>query len=299
MQGTIRKSARVGLAAMVLASVVSVGVYTRAGAAAPAPHNQFTPRSQAHASVVGTPRLHYWGGAVIANVKVVVVLWGTGRYTAQVSRTTPPNVSTFFAAVTASPYVDWLREYNPKGAKIGRGSVATRVVINPAAANDGSVIDDIVNIRPELSQQIRARHLPAPDANTVYALFFPAGHVVTQGGHDSNTGFSAYHNTVRYRGAVNLRYAVLPATAAGRKCGAMTGFGNISVAASHELAEAITDPDVGLATRLAPPLGWYDPMNGEIADISAGIAANLVGPDGRTYTVQKLWSNRRHACVAS
>ena len=298
MKRSIRNVARAAIVTALMTTSAAAG--TSAGAStAPPIRNAFT-RPQSGLRVGdGSPRLQYWGGAVIANVNIVVVLWGSGRYTAQVTRTAAPNISTFFAAAAASPYVDWLREYNPRGFKIGRGTVRGRVTITPAPANDGRQIDDVVNIRPELLRQIRAGRLPKPDANTLYAIFFPAGPVISQGGHDSVTGFCAYHNTVRYRGAVNVRYAVLPATAATRKCGPAPGFANLTIAASHELVEAITDPDVGLASKLGPPLGWYDPLNGEIADICAGMPATLSAPDGRTYTVQKLWSNRRHACVAS
>jgi len=291
VKGPVRIVARITLVAALLATF---GTGSRAGATPPL-RNELNHRARDG----GMPHLQYWGGSVLTNVKVVVVLWGSGHYTAQVSRTTAPNVASFFTAVTASPYVDWLREYNPRNAKIGRGSVAARVVITPATVNNGSRIDDVTNLRPELLHQIRAGRLPAPDANTLYAIFFPSGRVITQGGSDSANGFCAYHSTVRLSRSRNVRYAVLPATAAGRKCGPAPGFGNLGIAASHELAEAITDPDVGLATRVGPPLGWYDPLYGEIADICAGNATTLIGADGRAYTVQKLWSNRRQACVAS
>src|SRR5260370_22194014 len=56
-----------------------------------------------------------------------------------------------------------------------------------------------------------------------------------------------------------------------------TGLQQGTVVLSHEISEAITDPD----TRT----GWFDPRRGEIGDITAGQIGSLHG-----YTVQALWS---------
>ena len=65
---------------------------------------------------------------------------------------------------------------------------------------------------------------------------------------------------------------------------------------SHELVEGITDPGVGLE-RLAR----YDAENGESADICAGAssAAPVVGGDGVSYVVQRIWSNRAGSCIVT
>jgi hypothetical protein len=49
-----------------------------------------------------------------------------------------------------------------------------------------------------------------------------------------------------------MYYGVMPACAYG--CGSSTTFNNLCSVASHELAEMITDPAVGLASSNAPPL---------------------------------------------
>ena len=63
------------------------------------------------------------------------------------------------------------------------------------------------------------------------------------------------------------------------------------------MIETITDPEVGLAMNLAPPLAWYDQSNGEIGDICNQQQATIVGADAITYTVQKEWSNSAGACI--
>jgi hypothetical protein len=262
---------------------------------APAGHEAMQP--SAHTSAM--PHLSYWGGRELRNARVVIVVWGGGIYQSQVTATAAPNSISFFSGIERSSYVDWLREYNTSLDPIGRGSVVGRYTIAPSARNNGAHVDDVANIRPELAAQIRAHHLPAPDANTVYALYFRRGQVITQGGTDSTRGFCAYHSTVRWSSSTNVRYMALPASASGTHCGPYPGFGNLSIAASHELLEVTTDPDVGLATHLGPPLGWYDRSYGEVADICAGMPAAVRGGDGRTYVVQKAWSNRRRACVSS
>ncbi|HWS44528.1 MAG TPA: hypothetical protein VN636_01585, partial [Acidimicrobiia bacterium] len=252
----------------------------------------------AQSSVPAGARLQYWGGRMLANVKVAIVVWGPGRFPVQVTSRTAPNAASFFATVTQSPYFDWLQEYDANGTHLGRGSVAGQFTVVPAAANNRAVLDDAAHLRPELSTQIRAGRLPPPGADTLYVVFTRTGQVVTQGGADSVTGFCAYHSTFRLDRTTAVRYAVIPATAAGPHCGTAPGFANLTTAASHELVEAVTDPDVGLAHRVGPPLAWYDPMHGEIGDICAHVTATVVGAGGDRYTVQQEWSNRKRRCTA-
>ena len=54
---------------------------------------------------------------------------------------------------------------------------------------------------------------------------------------------------------------------------------------SHEIAEAMTDPQ--------PGSGWTP----EIADPPCQEAGNVRMPDGKVFFVQKLWSNNANACV--
>lgn len=105
----------------------------------------------------------------------------------------------------------------------------------------------------------------------------------------------------------SILYIVLPDTQSAAflaGCGspsATTAFAIAQSVASHELVETITDPDVGLASSYAPPLGWYDPVNGEIADICVSTLtdpnATETGTDDVTYVVQKEWSNDSGKCI--
>lgn len=72
---------------------------------------------------------------------------------------------------------------------------------------------------------------------------------------------------------------------------------------SHEQFETVNDPQVGTASQYAPPLGWYDEVNGEIGDkcayqygkyASDGSNINLHGDH---YIVQTEWSNWDNGCA--
>ena len=255
----------------------------------------------APAPQASTPHLQYFGGKVLSSVKVVQVLYGAGTYSGGVSRSSTPNLGQFYAGVTKSAYFDWLTEYNTPTQHIGRGSFLKRVSITPATSRDKATISD-ANIQAEISSQIGKGILPAPDANTLYMVDFPKGKTITQGGTRSCVagGFCAYHGTFK-RNSSEVFYGVLPDMSAGsgcdRGCGNGSAFANQSSVASHEMIEAVTDAEVGLATVLGKPLAWYDPNNGEIGDICNGQQGTVTGGDGKTYTVQKEWSNAANACI--
>jgi hypothetical protein len=259
--------------------------------------------------------LSYFGGPVISNTHVVQVLYGSGSYNAQVAGSSTPSMGNFFGDIlgTSSGYISLLTQYNTPasggtGQTIGNGTFDGLFQITPSAANNGSTIDD-TNIQAELLAQINAGHLPAPvldaagNVNTLYMIYFPPGKTITQGGSSSCVagGFCAYHGTTSNTlGGKNILYGVLPDMQAGSGCSSGCGtssvFGNYTSVTSHELTEAITDADVGIATTFAPPLAWYDMTNGEIGDICNGQQGSYTA-NGTTYTIQLEFSNSASNCV--
>jgi hypothetical protein len=245
--------------------------------------------------------LTYYGGPVISNVKVVEVLYGSGTYLANITGNATPTVASFYGQVTKNAYFTALSEYDTPTQKIGAGTYASTVQITPSSGDDGSTITD-AEIQAEINAQIAKGKLPAPDANTIYMTHFPKGKTISMGGSSSCVagGFCAYHGTFSRNGS-DVYYGVLPDMSPGSGCdtgcGGSTQFNNQTSVASHELAEAVTDAAVGLATTYGPPLAWYDSRNGEIGDICNGQQGTITGTDGHTYTVQKLWSNAANACV--
>lgn len=259
--------------------------------------------------------LSYFGGPVISNAHVVQVLYGTGSYLAQVSSTSTPSVASFFGDIlgTNSGYITLLSQYNTTisggtNQTIGNGTFDGLFQITPSAGNDGSTISD-AEIQSELLAQINAGHLPAPlldaagNVNTLYMIYFPPGKTITQGGSKSCVagGFCAYHGTTSSTlNGKNILYGVFPdfqpPSGCSSGCGTSSTFGNYTSVSTHELAEAITDADVGIATTFAPPLAWYDENNGEIGDICNAQQGSYTA-NGTTYTLQLLFSNAASNCV--
>jgi len=249
--------------------------------------------------------LTYRGGAVISNVKIVQVLWGSGTYVSNITSSSSPNMGSAYTAMTNSNYIDWLDgDYrttsdNVSGAStnqhIGRGTFAGKVQITPSTS--GNVSDS--QIQTELNNQISSGVLPAPDLNTIYMVNFPSGISISQGTSSScvGGGFCAYHGNF-IRNSSSVKYGVLPdmgpSSGCASGCGSSTTFNNQTSVASHELIEAVTDADVGTNS-----LAWYNDAQGEIGDICNAQQGSTVGPDGLTYTVQKEWSNSSAACIAN
>src|SRR5215831_11134624 len=259
--------------------------------------------------------LTYFGGPIISNVQVVQVLYGSGSYNAQVAGTTSPTMGQFYGDIVGanSGLITLLQQYNTNvsggtNQTIGNGTFDGLFQIVPSAGNNGSTISD-AQIQSELLAQITAGHLPAPvldaagNVNTLYMIFFPPGKTITQGGSSSCVagGFCAYHGTTStLLNGKNVLYGVMPDMQSGLcstgGCGNGGVFGNYTSVTSHELTEAITDADVGIATTFAPPLAWYDMTNGEIGDICNGQQGTYVA-NGTSYTIQLEFSNSANNCV--
>ena len=271
--------------------------------------------SPTNTSAPAGAHLTYFGGRVVSNMQVVQVLWGAGSYLPQVQRTSSPSMATFYQGILNSPYTDMFTEYNTPASggtnqQIGRGSFLSQVTITPSASNNGTTIADS-GIQTELAAQINAGNLPAPthDAagnnNTYYAIFFPHGKSITQGGSASCVQFCAYHGTVaNVPGHGEIFYGAHPDMQAGSGCesgcgSSATPFNNYTSVASHEMSETITDCEVGIATANAAPLAWYDTVNGENGDICNAQQGPMTGSDGVSYTVQAEFSNLANDCIYS
>src|SRR5579871_5669861 len=257
--------------------------------------------------------LSYFGGPVISNVHVVQVLYGSGSYNAQVAGTSTPSMGNFYRDISISGFITLLNQYSTTfsggtNQTIGNGTFDGLFQIVPSPGNNGSTITD-TQIQAELLAQITAGHLPAPvndalgNPNTLYMIYFPPGKTITQGGSSSCVagGFCAYHGTTSSTlNSKHVLYGVMPDMQAGSGCstgcGSSTVFNNYTSVTSHELVEAMTDADVGIATTFAAPLAWYDMTNGEIGDICNGQQGSYTA-NGTTYTIQLEFSNTANNCV--
>ena len=260
--------------------------------------------------------LTYFGGPVISNIQVVVVFWGPNVTTALTANGT---IDQFYTDITSSRYFDLLTEYTTAGITnsggvtsnqtIGHGAFGGKFTITPSTCPGPAActVTDAL-IQTELTNQINNHVLPAPQIdvhgiiNTYYAIYFPPNVTISI---DPTTkscvtgGFCAYHSNT---GSL-VPYGVMPDFSAGGcsaqgACGTGTTLQIATVVSSHEMAEAITDAQVGSASVFGPPLAWYDnpPNLGEIADLCDPLTAT-VSAGSSLYIVERLFSNIQSDCT--
>ncbi|HVC08703.1 MAG TPA: hypothetical protein VNH15_02040 [Elusimicrobiota bacterium] len=251
---------------------------------------EFLPAS--FASATGARLVRYYGGPVISGAKVYAVFWGQN-----VDAEVRSSIGPFYANILDSGYMDWLSEYGTDvqamdgragtDQTIGRGRYAGAATISPQ--NKSQSLTDAM-IRAELAAQIAAGHLPAPDADTLYMIYFPAGvSVLLPDGSVSCQDFEGYHEGFVSKGGSPVYYGVIP------DCG--TGFSDLGVTSSHETIEAVTDPFPTNGTHPAYPQAWNSATGDEISDLCDGVSTSYVtGASGLVSEVEPGWSDLANAC---
>ncbi len=224
--------------------------------------------------------VNYYGGGVLPHVKVQGLYLGKDWYTSANYQTTG-NLELFMKTVVNSPYMDML---TCAGYGVGRGSF-DQGRLDLVDINKGYYLTD-TSIRQQLQAFVSAGYLTAPDSNRLFVVYVEPG-VAIMNDHDGNStsikDFLGYHGAfagrdyygrgadfhyavIAYPGGINYSSNIFP-----------NSFAQLTSVTSHELAEAVTDPNVNYKT-----LGWYDPHRGEIGDIVNGQTFIMNG-----YVVQK------------
>ncbi|ORY39579.1 hypothetical protein BCR33DRAFT_740898 [Rhizoclosmatium globosum] len=238
--------------------------------------------------------LPYHGGLVVSNVEVTTIFYGAARF--------QPQINQYYAALTNSPYIDWLSEYNTPTQKIGRGRLVGSF---SETSNIKTHLVDNTDLHQYFVNLIKTGKI-APNANSYYALHFQQGisvdYVWYTNGQPSTcttcSGCGAWHTVIvladygiSIPGVPYLYYGVLP------DCGGST-FDHVSI--SHELIETITDP-AGDIAALAAWDDTNDTSGGEVADkCEFGTnSGTVVGGDGVSYTVATGWSDILGKCIVS
>lgn len=235
----------------------------------------------------------YQGGPLINNVSVETVFLGQAWATDSSLQQEAAQLDQFFAYVTNSSYMDLLAQYGtPQAGAIDRGSYAGEFDIAQDAWRRSTVSD--TTIQNTLNSEITSGAISVPDTNRLLVIFTPPDVVVSQGGSRSNgypVGFAGYHNSFVASTGQLVRYAVIPDPIGNDQVAGLTTFQQQTAAASHELAESVTDPD---------GTSWWDTSNdatsgNEIGDF-ADLNGNVVYLNG--YAVEELWSNAAGGLVA-
>ncbi len=274
-----------------LSLVLTTGLGISTAIAAPHTAQSMNPPAQPNASGCKLTYGTQGSGPLLQNVKVFDVFYNTGNKYRDM-------LSSYYTSITQSAYFDWLSEYNVGSYKIGRGSFIG--FYEDSKSTTTSISLDDTDIGPYLDGLISAGKIPAPDANTIYQIYFPSNVSITLMGQQSCQVFCAYHNGWTHNGQ-RARYSVIPdvtVSPCAGGCGTSTNqFDNLTSVSSHELIEAVTDPDDNTA--------WVDPTQGcgEIGDICNGEQCKTAGGTPTTTcptsdVVQLEWSNSLNACIA-
>ena len=180
---------------------------------------------------------------------------------------------------------------------------------------------DVAEMEAEIFAQVRSGNLPNWDANTIYMIHIPKGTIgyfsilgmpifSTVNSADpacsSSSPSCAFHGYSTYHG---FRYAVMPDYSG--LCATVCGGGNnivesTTIVASHELVEAVTDPDYDswrtpiLSLSCAGPREVCDlcvpnPNDG-ISDRAQLGRLSLPEHSGRSYLVNRVYSKESFGC---
>jgi len=244
------------------------------------------------------PQVADAGGPVMASPKVVPIFYAVD------DPTTVASVEDFLSKLNGSMYWNaWAPEYG-----VGNITALTPIMLtDPLTAywDDSQIQAFLTN-----ALQTNDPTFPAPDGNTIYAFFFPANVTITttgvplgDGGTDAGvpdpnaescTAFGGYHDNITLSNNMNVAYAVVP------RCpsfGNLMGIDAITGPASHELAEASSDPfpssNPAYSTVDAPHSYWSRLLGGgEVGDMCAQLDSSFTKFPSLAYTVQRIWSNK-------
>jgi len=209
----------------------------------------------------------YHGGALLKSVEAEAVYLGSDWQTQSSLTSQAAAIDQYLGYVVNSPYMDMLTS---AGYNVGRGSATAGATLN-LALNKGTGITDAA-IQSDIEAGIRSGQLAAPDTNRLYVVFVEPGVVIKLGSSTSQNSFLGYHGAFAGSTAngapADIRYAVIAYPGSPNPSAGSQGYGSVmddlTSVSSHELAEAVTDPDVNYKQ-----LGWYDDRRGgEIGDLT-------------------------------
>ena len=272
------------------------------GAASHSPHDtqpSFAPSRpglSVFAPSYGSGNLTNHGGAQIPNAGFFAIYWNGSVANAGGSGVTSLNYPTLQAQISAftSLLSDNLN-YSQADAgadytivqQYGARNAISSTPLSPALTALGYYVDQKATqssiqdskIRSYLAGLFQSGAVPV-SANVIYGVYFPAGmKVILQGG-SSCSSFCGYHGHFTYNG-IDVKYASFPYTnCSACKLSTLSVVDMLTIVTSHEIREAVTDPDLN---------AWYDAAGYEADDKCAW--HNLYQMANGGFWVQPEFSN--------
>ncbi|MFO0586044.1 MAG: hypothetical protein U0441_00825 [Polyangiaceae bacterium] len=234
------------------------------------------------------PKVITYGGPVLKNPKIVPIFFSNDdpNFTAQIADFNDKVGSTAYWTANTAEY--------GVGAATGLPPV-----VSPDAPS--GTIDD-ADIQTWLADRLNSDDpaFPAPDGDTLYAIYYPKGVSITLSGggptSKSCTEFGGYHQNITLdaaHGGMHVAYAIMPhCTYPGEK-----EIDTMTSTASHEYLEAATDPypidNPAYAQCDNAHIYWLFALGGgETGDMCAQQLESFYKFDELPYTVQRSWSNK-------
>ncbi len=241
-----------------------------------------TSSSSATVTHPALPQVADLGGPVLTAPKVQPLAWGSDANLTQIEAFLQELTKTTFWSDTTSEY------------KVGALTVLPTIMIGATAPTTTTDTD----LTSELVTNITGTSpiWGAADPSTIYLFLIPQGTTIgdPSGGYGCQD-YDGYHDEIAYSGSKTVPYAV-GCSCPGFDGPAVTPIQERTVAISHELVEAATDP----FPNTKPAYGqeddadivWTLATGGEVADMCEFNLDSYVVPPGSTYMIQRSWSNK-------
>jgi hypothetical protein len=225
--------------------------------------------------------LHYYGGKILKSPSFIS-LYAGGYWKTSEGMKERATLNGCSQSIPTGPHTSVWREY---GVAAGTFSGSADVSVSPSKR---TITER--NIQSMVASAIRSAGIKRPDGETVYTVFLPPGIALMHGASDSRRGLGGFHGSYMDRASGKpVYYAAIAYASPGSGVPFTSNpIDNMTIAASHEWTEAVTDPDVNRG-RLA----WYNRNFGEIGDIpiALGLPLNTLWGRIQGCAVQKEWSN--------
>jgi hypothetical protein len=255
-----------------------------------------TPRTTVRLQLEGleermVPTVNYYGGGVLPSVQAQALFFGNQYSSNSTYYNDAGQLNNFTGFIVNSGYMDMLHN---AGYGVGRGSSSNGVIANYSF--NSAYYLTASQIQRDLQGLINAHSVAGQNNERLYVIYVEPGIAVQDStGANSRTNFLGYHSAFYgsdgYGHSSVVHYAVVTFPGGAVRNATINGLTPVqqmTEVASHEISEAVTDPNGGLGY-----VGWYDySRNGEIGDIVAGQAITYHG-----YVVQKEAGRNDQALV--